>query len=91
MEDCAHAALEYQLSLRVSRVHRSFSCTGASKIIGVEWYDGVEGYAEPNCPVLAICLDNGRMQVRGQGECTEGGLEVASAAELLPKGWLGCT
>ncbi|KAG2494620.1 hypothetical protein HYH03_007139 [Edaphochlamys debaryana] len=36
---------------------------GQSKIIGVEWYDGVEGYAEPNCPVLAICLDNGRMQL----------------------------
>ncbi len=31
--------------------------------MGVEWYDGVEGFAEPNCPVLAICLDNGRMQL----------------------------
>lgn len=29
----------------------------------MEWYDGVEGYAEPNCPVLALCLDNGRMQL----------------------------
>eukprot|EP00798_Chlamydomonas_sp_ICE-L_P009063 gene9063-16189_t len=36
---------------------------GTSKIIGVEWYDGIEGFAEPNCPVLAICLDNGRMQL----------------------------
>ena len=41
----------------------SLWCTGVSKIIGVEWYDGVEGFAEPNCPVLAICLDNGRMQL----------------------------
>lgn len=36
---------------------------GSSRIIGVEWYDGVEGFAEPNCPVLALCLDNGRMQL----------------------------
>ena len=34
-----------------------------SKIIGVDWYDGVEGTPEPNCPTLAICLDNGRMQL----------------------------
>ncbi|GAX81565.1 hypothetical protein CEUSTIGMA_g8993.t1 [Chlamydomonas eustigma] len=36
---------------------------GLSKIVGIEWYDGIEGFAEPNCPVLAICLDNGRMQL----------------------------
>jgi hypothetical protein len=31
--------------------------------VGVEWYDGIDGLAEPNCPVLALCLDNGRMQL----------------------------
>lgn len=36
---------------------------GASHVVGVEWYDGILGFAEPNCPVLAICLDNGRMQL----------------------------
>uniref|UniRef100_A0A7S0R8E2 Anaphase-promoting complex subunit 4 WD40 domain-containing protein n=1 Tax=Chlamydomonas leiostraca TaxID=1034604 RepID=A0A7S0R8E2_9CHLO len=36
---------------------------GQSKVVGVEWYDGILGFAEPNCPVLAICLDNGRMQL----------------------------
>lgn len=36
---------------------------GAHSVVGLEWYDGVMGYAEPNCPVLAVCLDNGRMQV----------------------------
>mmetsp|Transcript_8336 Transcript_8336/g.17822 ORF Transcript_8336/g.17822 Transcript_8336/m.17822 type:complete len:1276 (-) Transcript_8336:992-4819(-) len=36
---------------------------GTSRIVGVEWYDGIEGFAEPNCPVLSICLDNGRMQL----------------------------
>lgn len=36
---------------------------GASHVVGVEWYDGILGFSEPNCPVLAICLDNGRMQL----------------------------
>eukprot|EP00201_Polytomella_parva_P012196 CAMPEP_0175066548 /NCGR_PEP_ID=MMETSP0052_2-20121109/16571_1 /TAXON_ID=51329 ORGANISM="Polytomella parva, Strain SAG 63-3" /NCGR_SAMPLE_ID=MMETSP0052_2 /ASSEMBLY_ACC=CAM_ASM_000194 /LENGTH=442 /DNA_ID=CAMNT_0016333265 /DNA_START=239 /DNA_END=1564 /DNA_ORIENTATION=- len=36
---------------------------GSSQIVGVEWYDGLQGTVEPNCPVLAICLDNGRMQL----------------------------
>jgi hypothetical protein len=36
---------------------------GASKMVAIEWYDGSLGYAEPNCPVLALCLDNGRMQL----------------------------
>ncbi|KAL6750533.1 intraflagellar transport protein [Haematococcus lacustris] len=36
---------------------------GSSQVVGVEWYDGILGLAEPNCPVLAICLDNGRMQL----------------------------
>lgn len=29
----------------------------------MEWYDGIEGYPEANCASLAICLDNGRMQL----------------------------
>ena len=36
---------------------------GSAVIMGVEWYDGLEGYCEPNCPVLAIAMDNGRMQL----------------------------
>jgi WD repeat-containing protein 35 len=31
--------------------------------VGIEWYDSRAGHAEPGCPVLAICLDNGRMQL----------------------------
>lgn len=31
--------------------------------MGIEWYSGSRGYTAPNCPVLAICLDNGRMQL----------------------------
>lgn len=37
--------------------------SGACKLVGIEWYDGSHGYAETNCPVLALCLDNGRMQL----------------------------
>lgn len=36
---------------------------GTALIIGVEWYDGLEGHCEPNCPVLAVAMDNGRMQL----------------------------
>jgi WD repeat-containing protein 35 len=34
--------------------------------VGIEWYDGFRGYAEPGCPVLAVCMDNGRMQLMRQ-------------------------
>ncbi len=36
---------------------------GQSHVVGVEWYDGIMGHPEPNCPVLAVTLDNGRMQL----------------------------
>uniref|UniRef100_A0A061SDB5 Wd repeat-containing protein 35 isoform x2 n=1 Tax=Tetraselmis sp. GSL018 TaxID=582737 RepID=A0A061SDB5_9CHLO len=36
---------------------------GAATIKGIDWYDGLEGYCEPNCAVLAIAMDNGRMQL----------------------------
>nr|CAD7202954.1 unnamed protein product [Timema douglasi] len=33
------------------------------QVIGMDWYDGRHGYIEENCPVLAICFDNGCMQI----------------------------
>lgn len=39
------------------------NCTGSIKIVGVHWYNGGNGYVEPNCPCLAICFDNGRCQI----------------------------
>ncbi|XP_060579333.1 WD repeat-containing protein 35-like [Ruditapes philippinarum] len=39
------------------------NCTGSIKIAGVHWYNGSNGYVEPNCPCLAICFDNGRCQI----------------------------
>ena len=37
--------------------------TGAIRIAGLEWYNGLYGYMEPNCPSLALCFDNGRCQI----------------------------
>ena len=33
------------------------------KLIALEWYNGVNGYMEPNCPTLAVVFDNGRAQL----------------------------
>ncbi|GBG63808.1 hypothetical protein CBR_g39592 [Chara braunii] len=32
-------------------------------IIGVDWYDGLEGYSDPNSPTLAIGMANGKLQL----------------------------
>ena len=37
--------------------------TGAVHIASLQWYNGENGYIEPNCPCLAICFNNGRCQV----------------------------
>ncbi|KAH9492608.1 WD repeat-containing protein 35 [Bulinus truncatus] len=37
--------------------------TGVTLIAGLEWYNGLNGYVEPNCPTLALCFDNGRCQI----------------------------
>lgn len=57
--DLAQARLHAEMNM----LHGCQLLAGPSHIVGVEWYDGVEGFAEPNCPVLALCLDNGRMQL----------------------------
>lgn len=35
----------------------------AAQVVGIDWYNGLEGYRQPGCPVLAICMDNGRLQL----------------------------
>lgn len=32
-------------------------------IVGIDWYDGKYGYMHALCPSLAICYENGRMQL----------------------------
>jgi WD repeat-containing protein 35 len=34
-----------------------------AKLIGLEWYNGLNGYLESNVPTLALCFDNGRIQI----------------------------
>ena len=33
------------------------------KLVSIRWYDGSEGYVEPNCPSLCIAYSNGRIQL----------------------------
>ena len=47
-------------------------------------YDGLEGYSEPDCPTLAICCENGRVQLmRGEADsspvCIDTGLRLRRA------------
>ena len=35
----------------------------AAQVVGIDWYNGLEGYPQPGCPVLAICMNNGRLQL----------------------------
>jgi len=32
-----------------------------ASIISLQWYNGKNGYFEPNCPVLAILYSNGHL------------------------------
>jgi WD repeat-containing protein 35 len=34
-----------------------------AEVIGIDWYDGSEGYVDPNAPSLAICFSNGKCQI----------------------------
>eukprot|EP00899_Mesostigma_viride_P008010 jgi/Mesvir1/1720/Mv21173-RA.1 len=37
--------------------------SGPANVVGVNWYDGLQGYPEPNSPSLAVAFDNGRIQI----------------------------
>ncbi|XP_031567757.1 WD repeat-containing protein 35-like isoform X2 [Actinia tenebrosa] len=37
--------------------------TGAVRITGIDWYSGADNLVDSNTPCLAICFDNGRMQI----------------------------
>ncbi|XP_067008662.1 WD repeat-containing protein 35 [Anabrus simplex] len=42
---------------------------GPIQVVGLHWYDGRYGYVEQDCPVLAICYQNGCMQImRGEND-----------------------
>ena len=44
-------------------IHCLGGVTGLVKLAGIEWYNGANGYVEPNCPCLAVSFDTGRLQI----------------------------
>eukprot|EP01052_Picozoa_sp_SAG31_P004075 SAG31_NODE_165_length_21701_cov_9.786409_7_plen_347_part_00 len=63
------------------------------KAIGIDWYDGKEGYVEPDCPVLAIGFDNGFVQIMRDAlddnpVLIDTGMQVAAPAKYFtPASW----
>jgi WD repeat-containing protein 35 len=37
--------------------------TGAVQLVGLDWYNGINGYVQESCPCLAVGFDNGRLQI----------------------------
>ena len=44
-------------------VYCLLNVTGLVKLAALEWYNGGNGYVEPNCPCLAVIFDNGEAQL----------------------------
>ena len=36
----------------------------ATQLVGIDWYDGAEGYSDPGQPTLALGMENGRLQLQ---------------------------
>lgn len=32
-------------------------------VVGLDWYNGLNGYMHSLCPILAICYENGKTQL----------------------------
>ena len=37
--------------------------TGAIRLSALEWYHGASGSMDTSCPCLAVCFENGRVQI----------------------------
>ena len=44
-------------------LHCLVNCTGSVQLVGMQWYNGCNGYLSPNIPCLAVAFDNGRIQI----------------------------
>ncbi|KAJ8321655.1 hypothetical protein KUTeg_000126 [Tegillarca granosa] len=60
--------------------------TGAIHIAGVQWYNGLNGYIEPNCPCLAICFDSGRCQIM-RHEADENPVLIDTGMQVAQIAW----
>lgn len=60
--------------------------TGAMRIVGLEWYNGLHGYVEPNCPSMALCFDNGRCQIM-RSEIDENPILLDTGMQVAQIAW----
>ncbi|KAK3766441.1 hypothetical protein RRG08_056115 [Elysia crispata] len=60
--------------------------TGAIKIAGLEWYNGLYGHVEANCPTLALCFDNGRCQIM-KNEVDEDPILLDTGMQIAQVAW----
>ena len=44
-------------------LHCLSTCTGPVKLVGIDWYNGGNGYVHTNSPCLAVVFDNGCAQI----------------------------
>ena len=63
MPMCIYTLCTYMYVQSKLVLHCLVGVTGVVKISGIEWYNGINGYVEPNCPCLAVAFDNGRAQL----------------------------
>ena len=47
----------------VSKVTNFFDGSNNIKIAAMDWYNGKNGFYEKGCPCLAVCFDNGKIQL----------------------------
>jgi hypothetical protein len=67
---------------------------GSVPIIGLDWYHGLEGYADPNAPTLALAFENGKIQVGNRVDSTiffdENLISLSSPRDVRPSvSWTG--
>ena len=54
---------------RLARGKADSSAGISARLAAIEWYNGAEGFVEQDCPCLAVCYDNGHMQLmRGEDD-----------------------
>lgn len=56
------------------------------KIVGIHWYDGVEGYVQQNVPTLAIAFKHGLVQI-SRSEIDDDPILIDTGMELRRCRW----
>eukprot|EP01116_Phalansterium_solitarium_P021577 TRINITY_DN6773_c0_g1_i3.p1 TRINITY_DN6773_c0_g1~~TRINITY_DN6773_c0_g1_i3.p1 ORF type:complete len:1019 (-),score=496.25 TRINITY_DN6773_c0_g1_i3:92-3148(-) len=58
----------------------------AVEIVGIDWYDGSQGYVDPNAPSLAVAFSNGRIQLM-RNEVDEKALIIETGLRISRIKW----